>query len=160
MTPKNKTRVLVAAILLIFTITQICVEMGINPIYGETPEKIGDLFMDPAGLDTESFVSLTEIWTTNAIKYRINIFDTHAVKSAQRAINDGYGDCSERAQVMHAILDSKGIPNSIIWGDISGTNLRHAAVEVYYGGKMRILGDTVGFQRKGEGLTPTERLIS
>ena len=157
---QNSTRVLVAAVLLASVISQMCAGVTVNTVYGETPETIGNLFMDPTGSDIESFVSLTEIWATDAIKYRINIFDTHSVKSAQRAINDGYGDCSERAQVMHAILDSKGIPNSIIWGDISGTKVRHAAVEVNYGGNTRILGDIPGFQKKGTGLSPHERLIN
>ena len=159
---QNKVKVLVAAALVVaFTLTQMTAgELVINKAYGETPEHVGSLFMDPAGSDIESFVSLTEIWATDAIKYRINIFDTHAVKSAQRAINDGYGDCSERAQVMHAILDSQGVPNTIIWGDVQGTKILHAAVEVYYEGKTRILGDMKGFQKKGTGLHPHERLIT
>jgi hypothetical protein len=155
-------RVLVAAALIVaFTLTQMTAgELAINKAYGETPEHVGSLFMDPARSDIESFVSLTEIWTMDAIKYRVNIFDRWAVKSAQRAINDGYGDCSERAQVMHAILSSQGIPNTVIWGEVASTNKRHEAVEVYYEGKTRIIGNVDGFQKKGVGLVEGERLVS
>ena len=159
-TMQNKVRVLVAAALMMFVLTQMCVgELEINPAYGETPEHIGSSLMDPDRSDIESFVTLTEIWTMDAIKYQVNIFDRRTVKSAQTTINDGYGDCSERAQVMHAILDSQGIPNTIIWGDVQGTKILHAAVEVYYEGKTRVLGDIKGFQKKGTGLHPRERLI-
>ena len=157
---QNKTVVLVAALLLFYFVAQTNITVIPNPYYGETPEEIGDLFMDPNHSDIESFATLTEMWTNKAIKYRINIFNTHIVKSAQRAINEGYGDCSERAQVMHAILSSQNIPNTIIWGEISGKKERHAAVEVYYDSHTRILGDVPGFQKRGIGLTPTEYLVN
>ena len=156
-------RVLVAAALVValLTLTQMFSgELAINKAYGETPEHVGSLFMDPARSDIESFVSLTEIWTLDTIKYRVNIFDRWAVKSAQHAINDGYGDCSERAQVMHAILSSQGIASTVIWGEVAGTNKRHEAVEVYYEGKTRIIGNVDGFQKKGTGLVTGERLVS
>jgi hypothetical protein len=158
---QNKVKVLVAAALVVvFALTQMCAgELTINKAYGETPEHIGSSLMDPDRSDIESFVTLTEIWTMDAIKYRVNIFDRWAVKSAQRAINDGYGDCSERAQVMHAILSSQGIQNTIVWGEVAGTNKRHEAVEVYYEGKTRIIGDVDGFQKKGAGLVAGERLV-
>jgi len=159
---QNKVRVLVAAVVIValLSLTQMTAgDLAINKAYGETPEHIGSMFMDPARSDIESFVSLTEIWTLDAIKYRINIFDRWAVKSAQRTINDGYGDCSERAQVMHAILSSQGIPSTVIWGDVAGTNKRHEAVEVYYEGKTRIIGNVEGFQKKGIGLVADERLV-
>jgi hypothetical protein len=158
---QNRMRVLVAAALVVvFALTQMCAgELTINKVHGETPEHIGSSLMDPDRSDIETFVTLTEIWTMDAIKYQVNIFDRRAVKSAQTTINDGYGDCSERAQVMHAILDSQGIPNTIIWGDVQGTKILHAAVEVYYDGKTRILGDMKGFQKKGTGLHPSERPI-
>jgi len=153
-------RVLVAAAILIaFAITQMCAEIEINPVYGKTPEDVGTFFMDVTGSDPESFVSFVEIWTMDTIKYRVNIFDRWAVKSAQRAINDGYGDCSERAQVMHAILSSQGIQSAVIWGEVAGTNERHEAVEVYYEGKTRIIGNVDGFQKKGTGLVEGERLV-
>lgn len=78
---QNSTRVLVAAALVVaFTLTQMTAgELVINKAYGETPEHVGSLFMDPARSDIESFVSLTEIWTMDAIKYRVNIFDRWAV---------------------------------------------------------------------------------
>ena len=157
---QNKVKVLVAAVVIValLTLTQMCTEVAVNPVYGETPEEIGNLLMDPDRSDIESFVSLTEIWTLDVIKYRVNIFDMPSVKSAQHAINDGYGDCSERAQVMHAILSSQGIQSTIIWGEVAGTNKRHAAVEVYYDGRTRIIGDTEGFRKRGNGLYPNEHL--
>jgi len=153
-------RILIAAALIVaFALIQMISGLSINTVYGTTPAEVGELFMDPARSDIESFVSLTEIWTMDAIKYRVNIFDRWAVKSAQRAINDGYGDCSERAQVMHAILLSQGVQSVVVWGEVSGTNQRHEAVKVYYDGKERIIGDVAGFKIKGEGLVPKERLV-
>ena len=155
---KNSMRILIAAALIVALLAGGDVAT-ISASNFKTPKEIGSWLMESSGGDNESFVSLTEAWTMDNIKYRINIIDKSAVKSAQRAINEGYGDCSERAQVMHAILDSQGITNTVIWGDITGTKIKHAAVEVDYNGKIRVLGDMEGFQKKGAGLYSNERLV-
>jgi hypothetical protein len=61
---------------------------------------------------------------------------------------------------MHAILDSQGIMNTVIWGEIAGTKIKHAAVEVNYNGKIQIIGNMGGFQKKEGGLAPTEHLVN
>jgi len=82
------------------------------------------------------------------------------VKSPQRALDEGTGDCSERALLIVEMLTHEGIDARVIYGTIPGVGL-HDTVEIHEGKYPSIIDAELAptFHKIGDGMHPDEKIV-
>lgn len=111
----------------------------------------------------EEFIRNVQNYAYNTINYQTNEPGVWEVRGADRALNEGIGDCSERAQLIHKMLKKQGIDARLVYGQIedSPDATWHDTVELHNGKYPRIIDDKYfpNFKKRGDGHYPDEVIV-
>jgi transglutaminase-like putative cysteine protease len=106
---------------------------------------VADRMWEKAGGDQDKMIDIVFDFITTHIYY---ITDEEAWNSAEHmtmpaeALQLGYGDCGNSAQLMESLLYFKGVPSRMVFGYAMGQS--HRWVEAFYKGKWMVFDTTNG----------------
>ena len=127
---------------------------------GDTPEIAAIRIRSWSGTDKDFVENIYRYAITN-IKYTY-MDNSFAIIGADRALREGYGDCSEIAVLSQYMLETEGIDARLISGIDHASGIPHDTVEIHIGHYPWIL-DGAGlpmFRKLYDGLWPGEYVVN
>ena len=134
---------------------------GITPylkVAGDTPTIAADRLRELFPSDKEFVMAVYRYAIINVVQPAEN--QGWIVKNPQRSIDDGTGDCSERALLIVAMLTPHWIDARIIYGTVPGIGL-HDTVEIHLNKYISRIdaADLPTFFKLGDGMHPDEKIV-
>jgi transglutaminase-like putative cysteine protease len=125
---------------------------------GDTPEIAAERLRGMAPDDGDYIAAAYQYALINVIQPAEN--RGWIVKNPQRSLDDGTGDCSERALLIVAMLGQYGIDARVIYGTVPGIGL-HDTVEIHRNKYISRIdaADLPTFFKLGDGMHPDEKIV-
>ena len=127
-------------------------------VAGDTPAIAADRLREIFPDDKEFVAAVYRYALINVVQPAEN--QGWAVKTPQRSLDDGTGDCSERALLMVEMLTQYGIDARVIYGTVPGMGL-HDTVEIHMNKYISRIDekDLPTFFKIGDGMHPDEKIV-
>jgi hypothetical protein len=127
-------------------------------VEGDTPAIAADRLRELFPSDKEFVAAVYRYALINVVQPAEN--QGWIVKNPQRSLDDGTGDCSERAVLMVEMLTLTGIGAHTIYGTVPGIGL-HDTVEIHLNKYISRIdaADLQTFYKLGDGMHPDEKIV-